>query len=350
MISKWHQWLIDSGANLRTDRVLDFGDPETEVRVTTAENILCDLSHMGLIEASGEEATQFLQGQFSNDINQVHESRSQLSSYCNPKGRMIAIFRIFKRGQSYFLRLPIELLESTLRRLRMFVLRAKVELNDASHALIRIGYCGPAAENELKALAGQIPEDVNDCVRAANSTIIRVPGPRPRYEIYGEFDAVKLLWQRMKSSATPVGASQWALLDILSGMPTVLAPTREAFVPQMANLDLVGGISYSKGCYPGQEVVARMHYLGTLKRRMYRIHLNAPTPPQAGDSVFSSESSNEQPVGTIVDAQRDGSGGSTGLAIMQISEAEKGKLRLNAPEGPSITLDNLPYTLNASSL
>jgi folate-binding protein YgfZ len=350
MISKWHQWLIDSGANLRTDRVLDFGDPETEVRITTAENILCDLSHMGLIEASGEEATQFLQGQFSNDINQVRESRSQLSSYCNPKGRMIAIFRIFKRDQSYFLRLPIELLESTLRRLRMFVLRAKVELNDASHALIRIGYCGPAAENELKSLAGQIPEGVNDSVRAANTTIIRVPGPRPRYEIYGELDDVKSLWQRLKSSATPVGASQWALLDILSGIPTVLAQTREAFVPQMANLDLVDGVSYSKGCYPGQEVVARMHYLGTLKRRMYRIHLNTPTPPQPGDSVFRSESRNEQLVGTIVDAQRDGRGGSTGLAVMRINETEKGNLRLNTPEGPSITLDNLPYTLNASSL
>lgn len=347
MISDWQAFLALSGAHVSNNKITQFGEPERERQAVAGSHTLCDLSHIGLIRLTGEEAAQFMQSQFTNDIMQVSETHSQLNAYCNPKGRMLADFRTFKRGNDYFLSLPVEILEATLQRLRMYVLRTKVQLTDGSDDLIRIGYHGPNAKEHLQARVDQIPQQIDDCASSAELTIIRVPGPAPRYEIYGSLDAVKPLWEQLAVDATLTGASSWALLDILAGIPTVLAQTREAFIPQMANLDLIGALNFKKGCYPGQEIVARMHYLGNLKRRMYRVHIDGPTPPP-GEDIFIKQADNTQPAGKIVDAQPHPDGGSDGLAVLQISKAEGKDIQLLTKGGARTTIGKLPYALDTS--
>ncbi len=343
MSSEWQEFLLKRGAELKDDTVQAFSDPNPEKRMTIQDNILCDLSHMGLIEAKSEEAEQFLQSQFSNDARQVSESRGQLSAYCNPKGRMFAAFLIFKRNQSYLLRLPREILRPTLARLQMFILRTKVKLEDFSNTLMRIGYSGANAGRDLIEILGQVPEEHYDCVQSSGVTLIRIPGPYDRYEAYGELEEIKRLWTQLSDRSTPSGAGSWALLDILAGIPTILSQTREAFVPQMVNMDLLGGINFTKGCYPGQEIVARMHYLGTLKRRMYRIHIDSETSPAPGSDLFMFEGDTNEPIGKVVAAQTHPDGGSEALAVIHIDHATNGKLWLGNTAGPGITLQPLPY-------
>ena len=348
MTPDWKSFLTEMGANVAVDRITDFGDPSRESRATTREAIICDLSHLGLIQASGEDTAQFLQSQFTNDVMEVSESRSLLNAYCNPKGRMLASFRIFTRQGDYFLTMPRELVEETMQRLRMFILRSKVELSDASVALVRIGYCATDAYERLQSCIDRVPQSINDCVTTPDLSVIRIHGPRPRFEIHGKLEEVTQIWQKLTQDAIPVGASQWALLDILAGIPTVLPQTREAYIPQMANMDIIGGLSFKKGCYPGQEIVARMHYLGKLKRRMYRIHLSEDGSAKAGDEVYIRGADDIQAVGKIVDAQSHPDGGSEALAVLQIDKVRQSDLSLSTADGAHITLRSLPYALNSA--
>lgn len=346
MKPQWQEFLVHAGAEFDGGRVASFGNPERELQVATTGRVLCDLSHQGLIGVYGDEAADFLQGQLSNDIREVDENHSQLSAYCDPKGRMLTNFRVFKRGETYFLRLPRELLETVLKRLHMYVLRAKVTLEDASDALVRIGYAGPEAEREIATATGAAPEAANDCLQAGGLTVIRVSGPHPRFEIHGELEALKKIWSVLNAQAAPVGASPWALLEILAGIPTILPQTSGLFVPQMVNMQLIGGVSFKKGCYPGQEIVARMHYLGNLKRRMYRGHLETDTPPEPGEELFSGGKG--QASGRIVDAQPHPDGGVEALAVLRIADAEQNELHLGGPDGPRYKLKNLPYKFDIS--
>lgn len=349
MIEAWKAFLVEAGANIENNMTTHFGHPEQELQEVASGHILCDLSHMGLIKASGEDVADFLQSQFSNDTAQVSENHSQLSAYCNPKGRMLANFRLFKHGHDYYLRLPGEMIEPTLQRLRMYVLRSRVELSDASDTLVRIGYYGPNAGEILQAQIGRIPPQVDACVFTEDREVIRIPGPNARFEIYGTSETIQPLWKQLSASgAMPIGAAHWSLLDILCGIPTVLPQTREAFIPQMANMDLIDGLSFRKGCYPGQEIVARMRYLGTLKKRMYRLHLDTETSPQPGEEIFIKDTERRQPIGKIVDAHHHPGGGSEALAVIQITEAHNAALQLGSQQEVKITLGKLPYALDTA--
>ncbi|MCK5263360.1 MAG: folate-binding protein, partial [Gammaproteobacteria bacterium] len=201
---EWQKFLKNAGAEIQEGKVESFGNPARERQIIHSGNTLCDLSHYGLIAAYGEDSVDFLQGQFTNDVTEVNETHSQFSAYCTPKGRMLANFRIFKRGETLYLMLPYPLLEPVLNRLRMFVMRSKVTLEDASDALMQFGFSGPEAETQLKAITGSIPCDVNDCIQYDNYSIIRTHGTEPRFEIYGDLDAMRQLWQSLDVDATPV--------------------------------------------------------------------------------------------------------------------------------------------------
>ncbi len=300
---------------------------------------ITDLSHLGLIRAAGTDLRGFLQGQLTNDINQVSPELAQLSSYLSPKGRMLGSFWIFQRGDELYLQLPAERLEAILKRLRMFVLRAQVALEDASGELARFGIAGDCAA----AMLPFTPSAEKATITRDDITIVRLPADRPRFELIGPPTALAGLWSRLSDQATQTGPDFWRLLDIRAGIPTVFEDTVEAFVPQMANLQLIGGVSFTKGCYTGQEVVARMQYLGKLKRRMYRARTDSVARPAPGTEVFSPSSEAGQGVGRIVDAAPSPDGGFEALTVLQIGSADGGDLHLHDTGGPSLELLGLPY-------
>jgi hypothetical protein len=344
----WKFFIQNQGAVLEGNRVQHFGHPEEERRAAAGGHILVDLSDFSLIRARGDDTQNFLNGQLSNDIRQLDATHSQLASWCSPKGRMLVIFRLFRRGSDTLLQLPATLLENTLKRLCMFVMRAKVTLESVDAELVSIGLSGLDAKEILTDAAGFAPSGDNGCETREDITIIRLPGPYPRYEIIAPTAAAEKLWESLKSKATPVGPVVWAWLDIMAGIPGVHPGTSEEFVPQMANLEAVGGVNFKKGCYPGQEIVARMQYLGKLKQRMYRAHFDGEAVPRPGDAIFAPDFPG-QSAGTVVEAQPSPDGGYDLLAVIQISSAAAGELHFGSDTGPRLTLHSLPYSLPAAS-
>jgi tRNA-modifying protein YgfZ len=344
MKAEWQSFLEKAGAEIENRTVVSFGNIPREQRMIQTGLVMCDLSHQGLISVSGDDASDFLQGQLTNDIRDVSPQHSQLSAYCTPKGRMLSNFRIFKRSDIFYIRLPRTQLEETIKRLRMFVLMSKVSFEDSSDSLVHIGVSGPDVIEQLSSHINELPEQTDDVTQCDGYTVIRLAGRHPRFEIYGEMESIQNLWKKLDVHVAPIGAGPWNLLDILAGIPTIYPETSEAFVPQMVNMQIINGVSFQKGCYTGQEIVARMQYLGKLKRQMYRIYIKTNDEVKTGDTLYSSESTSGQGTGTIVDAQADAvDGGYEALAVINISDTEKGKLQLHDENGPEIELRELPY-------
>jgi folate-binding protein YgfZ len=228
----------------------------------------------------------------------------------------------------------------TLERLKKYALMSKVQLIDDSDSLVGIGLSGPHCEKELAQVVDSVPAAINDVAQSRDMTVIRTPGIQPRFELYGPLDIMEKTWSRLDVQAAPVGSDSWTLLDVLGGVPTVLPQTVDEFVPQTVNLDLLDGINFKKGCYTGQEIVARVHYRGTVKRRMYLAHCEAPEPPLPGDAVRIPDG--EQAIGHVVTAAPDPEGGYLLLASITAESAGE-DLRLRQPAGPSLRLRDLPY-------
>lgn len=341
MKDNWKAYLEDDAGAIFDNGIVDnFGNPERESRVSTVGNTIMDLSQFGLIGIHGDDACDFMQNLFCNDVRDVTEEKSQLNAFCSAKGRIIANFLLFMRGDSYYLQLPDQQMEMMLKKLQMYKLRSKVEVIDASNSFVRIGCSGPTIEQELSPIFPHLPQEVGDVVQLNKLTLIRVAGIHPRFELIGGFDEVKSAWQRLDVQAAQVGSYQWQLHDILSGLPNIYPQTSEAFVPQTANLHLINSLSFSKGCYPGQEVVARSQYLGKLKRSMYRLHLDASEGAQAGDEIVNGSG---EVAGKVVDCQPSADQGFELLAVLRIADAKKNKLRLAVGNEKSLTLCKLPY-------
>ncbi len=348
MTNDWKSFLESQGAVFANNQVRDFGHASEERRAAAQGTILADLSDTALIRARGADVQTFLNGQFSNDLKQLDAVHSQLAAWCSPKGRMLAIFRILRRGDDYLLQLPAALQADMLKRLRMYVLRAKATLDSMDEELRAIGLSGPIAEKILTTHTGFLPEGENGCATQGDLTILRLPGIHPRFEIIAPVPAAKKLWEILKAEATMTGPGVWAWLDIMAGIPTVLPTTSEAFVPQMANLELIGGVNFKKGCYPGQEIVARMQYLGKLKQRMYRAQVTCDTAPQPGDAIYAPNFPG-QSAGTVVDAQPSPEVGYDLLAVIQISSVTAGELHLGSETGPRLSLHPLPYAVSTAA-
>ncbi len=342
MNNDWKAFLTDAGAEFDGPFVAHYGNPGREQKVALTGSVFADLSHYGVLACTGSEAASFLQAQFSNDLNDVDTSHSQLSAYCTPKGRTLAVFRIFQINDTCYLHLPADILDNVLKRLRMYVIRADVTFEDVSDSIYRIGVSGAHTADELTGLI-TVPGEENGVVTKDDITILRIPGIEPRFEIFTpSIDKARSLWDTLNVQGAPVGESAWRLLEILAGQPTVYAGTYELFVPQMLNLQLINGVNFKKGCYPGQEIVARMHYLGTLKRRMYLGRINTDTAIVPGDELFTG-SNGTQSVGRVVDAQPHPDGGQSVLAVFQIKSLEAGDLHYTGNDGPVFTLSELPY-------
>ncbi len=351
MKNEWKVFLAAAGAEFESEnehQVTSYGNPDSERENTLAGNILCDLTHLGLIQIQGDDAETFLQGQATNDIAKINASTSQPGSFCNPKGRIMASYRMFRRADSYFLLMPEEMIEAMIKRLQMFVMMSKVTIADASSDLIRFGVSGEQSAAEIKSALGDVPAEIDQVVEVSGVSVICVGGEQPRFIILADLENAKQLWDKLTAQCTPAGAASWRLLDIKAAYPTIYLETKEAFVPQMVNLELIEGVSFKKGCYTGQEIVARMHYLGKLKRRMYPIHFAADEAIKPGMVLYSAENKTDQPIGTVVDSAPSTEGGVDALAVLTIKFAEKGsKVYLGSLSGFEAEVGSPPYELTA---
>ena len=344
MNSEWEQFLLSKNAKIENGTVKGFGRSLDDECAAFTDLIIADLNHYAIIEASGDDVVEFLQGQFSNDIKLVTENLGQLSAYCNPKGRILANFRVFKRQNSYFLRLRADIVEATLKRLRMFVMRSKVEIVDRSNEFTRMGIAGENATNKLSALFQSLPKNADESITENEITIIKLTGTLSRYEAHGTIANLITLWDQLQSQGVPIGENSWNLLTVRAGIPEIVAETVEEFVPQMVNLQAINGLSFTKGCYPGQEVVARMHYLGKLKRQLYLCSADSDKLPIAGTPIMTADE-NEQKAGKIVSASWSNEKKIEFLAVLQIEKAENNDLHIESNSGPILELLDLPYSL-----
>lgn len=343
----WSSFLAARGAHVEPDDRVRF-DAIGSTCAGTDLDTLFDLSHLGLIAASGADAETFLQGQLTNDVRAVSATHTQLSGHCNPKGRMLASFRVLRIGDAICLQLPRERLPDTLKRLRMYILRARAALEDASDRWVRIGVAGHAVPQRLADLGLRLPERNNALAETEGASVLRLPGPLPRFELIGSAERLGVIWDGLSPVCHPGDEDRWALLDIRAGLPTVYRATADAFVPQMVNMQLIDGVSFDKGCYTGQEVVARMQYLGRLKRRMYLGEVASPATPRPGDELQAPGSRSGRGAGLVVDSRPVGGDRYELLAVVEIEAAEQGEVRLG-DRGPILTLKAPPYGFPADS-
>ena len=299
--------------------------------------MLCNLPDAGLIRFSGDDARTFLHNQLTCDVAALEVGRSTYGAYCTPKGRVLASFLLWRTENAYFMQLPGALREPIQKQLTKFILRSKVQASDATGEWVLLGASDGDADALARRATGKTPSAVHEAALAPGVAAIRLPGDR--CEVVVRWDKAAAV---VESGWQNAGPEYWEWLDIRAGIPVITQATQEEFVPQMVNLDLIGGVSFEKGCYPGQEIVARMHYRGTLKQRMYRAAIAAGDAPQPGDKLYGPDFG-EQACGTIVNAAPIPDGGYEALASIQIAAADKGDVRLRSLQGSALKLLPLPY-------
>jgi tRNA-modifying protein YgfZ len=306
--------------------------------------VVCSLDDLAVLTIGGADATTFLHGQLSSDVKGLAANACQFTSYNSPKGRMLANFVLWREGDgdgvAFHALLPADIAESVRRRLAMFVLRSKVTLVDVTADWARFGIGGPAAADALHAALGGVPETFA-LTRTAAATTLGLPGPR--YVVMARRADAAPVYALLERHAKPVGFSAWRWLTIRAGVPVITAATQDLFVAQTVNWDVLGGVNFHKGCYPGQEIIARTQYLGRLKERLFGFHV-ATADVAAGARLYSPVF-DDQPCGTVVNATAAPEGGSDVLAVLQLEAATSGKVHLSAPDGPPMGPVPLPYSL-----
>ncbi|WP_114970749.1 YgfZ/GcvT domain-containing protein [Rhodoferax ferrireducens] len=302
-------------------------------------NGVAPLLYLGVIRVEGEDAAKFLHGQLTQDFSLLGQSEARLAAFCSSKGRMQASFYGFKRSPTEILLVcNRDILAATLKRLSMFVLRAKAKLTDASSDYAIYGLAGSAIESiAASAQSAWAKVDIGNA-----SVVCLYPAEGVR----------RALWLAPVAEAAPAGEAlseqDWAWSEVRSGVAMITTPIMEAFVPQMLNYESVGGVNFKKGCYPGQEVVARSQFRGTLKRRAYLVHSDVAM--KAGDEVFLA-SDTTQPCGTVAQAAAvpldSISAGFDAIVVLQVSAFEAGGLHLGSSSGPALVVAPPPYPLLA---
>jgi folate-binding protein YgfZ len=300
---------------------------------TTQLHGIAPLPHLGIIRAVGTDAASFLHNQLTNDVLLMKEGQSRLAAFCNAKGRMQASFVVYKRSaEEVLLICRKDLIAQTVKRLSMFVLRAKAKLSDASDEFQLLGLAGDAV---LATLNGALTDAWQR----------HAVGTADVLTLYPALSQPRAFWIAPKDEAAPTGpalsADLWQVGEVMSGIAWVELATFEAFVPQMLNYESVDGVNFNKGCYPGQEVVARSQFRGTLKRRAFIAQ--STVAMAAGQEVFSSSDAT-QPCGLVAQAASDGDN-HVAVLELQLSVTDNSSLHLDAADGPVLNLLPLPYTL-----
>ncbi len=344
-MTTWIDYLTSQGARhsaTEPAHVPDFGSTLTVSDL--AAGFVAIVGGQGLIAVTGDDAASFLHNQLTNDVQHLGLDQARLAGYCTPKGRLQASFLMWRDAQSVYLQLPRELQPALQKRLSMFVLRAKAKLSDATPEAV-VGFGGARATAVLESMFGTLPAAPYGKIDHALGTLVRLADAfgAPRYQWLTSARQAQDAWPALSAALVKGGDDAWRLAAIHAGVPEITLKTQEQFVPQMVNFELLGGVNFKKGCYPGQEIVARSQYLGKLKRRTALAAIGAPA--QAGDEVFSS-SDPEQPCGMVVNAAPNGAGGVDALVEMKLAAIEQGEVHLGSAGGSALRFQPMPYPLD----
>ena len=349
----WMSFLEQQGArdiDATTSSIGSFGSNSAGVPPMT--DFLVPLTGFGLIDASGDDAASFLHNQLTNDVSHLGINEARLAGYCTPKGRLMATFLMWQTEGKILLQLPRELQPAIQKRLQMFIMRAKATLTDAGEQKVQLGLAGPAATAALKTWFPELPATPYAKVDGNTGTLIRLADTADidnaaaagvaRYLWVLDAEAARAAWPTLATVLQPVGAAVWQLAEVRAAIPVVTAATQDRFVPQMINFEAVGGVNFQKGCFPGQEIVARSQYLGKLKRRMMPATVES-MDASAGMEVFSSEDP-DQACGTLVSAAPNGITSSACLVEIKLA-ALAASVHLGSIDGPLLQFHALPYVL-----
>ncbi|MBP8184336.1 MAG: folate-binding protein YgfZ [Pseudomonas sp.] len=308
--------------------------------VVTDAAFFCVLSHEGLLAVRGPDASKLLQGQLTCNLNYLDEHSASLGARCTPKGRMLSSFRILQQGDGYLLAMASELLAEQLAELQKYAVFSKSKLTDESALWVRFGLQGGDAV--LASLGLQLAAASDSVARHGELIAVRLSDGRS--ELWAPAAAAEHIQAQLSAQLPQAALNSWLLAQVRAGIGQVFGATREAFIPQMINLQALGGVSFKKGCYTGQEIVARMQYLGKLKRRLYRLSLASEEIPAVASAIFSPIHASS--VGEVVLAARSASGVEL-LAVLQEDALNDGRIHLASLEGSALQRLELPYTLDS---
>jgi folate-binding protein YgfZ len=349
-MSNWTDHLATHGARFHLDeatQVEDFGQP-LDIDALAA-GFVATVTDQGLIAVAGEEAAKFLHAQLTNDVEHLQQNEARFAGFCTPKGRLQASFLMWRDLDTVYLQLPRAIQAPLQKRLSMFVLRSKAKLRDATDeapfaAVLGLG--GARAQAALGRFVNTLPGAPMGKNSGEFGTVLRLNDAfgAPRYLWIASSEAAAAALPVLKEELALGGNQAWRLAAIHAGEPQVSAATQEQFVPQMVNLELLGGVNFKKGCYPGQEIVARTKYLGKIKRRTALAGIENAAA-RAGDEVFS-VADPDQPCGTVVNAVANGRGGADALVEIKLAALDE-EVRLGSASGALLRFLPMPYSLDA---
>lgn len=351
---QWLDFLTAQNAKFdETGKVVTFGQAELERFLIKNGPVLTSLTHQSLLKVTGSEAEAFLQGQLTSDLKEVTQTQAQLSAYCDPQGQVLALFLVFKYQGDFYLNFDGSIKEPILKRLRMFVMRADVQFTDVSDTLIQVGFAGEFGDLDIQRRLSTKVKDVYetgyiDIDGMRDVCVIKVPGPYHRYALFGPADEMMEAWKNLRNNADLTNSYDWNLLNIAAGVPEVNSGTTAQFVAQFLNLDKLDAINFKKGCFPGQEIIARMHYRGRVTRRMFRIRFEESLELSAGETLTLKDNNGRSHKLIVISAQADIFKGTLCLAVGTLKSLEAVEGDLMSESGGSATLEPLPYSVTDS--
>ena len=334
MLIEWQTFLVSQGARIESGIVLDFDNTDRESAAELAGDIIADLSFMSVITISGKDAATFLNGQFTTDVTQLTNGGVQHSAWCNPKGQIIANFIIARLNGYYYILLPRELQEYFLQRLRKYVLHAAVTITNGNDTLQCFG---------VKAADTTVPSRLFTDRVISETGLVCVPVPlsRNRWILIGTLPDLKTRWLQLTQQSAVAGSHYWQLLDILDGLPWITTATTETCLPQLLNLDQLQGLDYKKGCFPGQEIIARLHYRGQYTHRLFIAHLDTTAAIKTGANVYTSNKTHS--IGTIINSAKHPRQGQYVLVTLEIDYGSPEQLRLEDNTARFVQISTPPY-------
>lgn len=356
MNTEWDDFLVSQGAVFSSEtnhKVITFGAPDIEHHVVRHGALMASLANTGLIRISGEDAKAFLQSQLTQDVNLVTETQAQLAAYCDPQGQVLGLGLLCLYQGAYYWQVPRDTLLLLLKRLKMFVMRSQVVLEDFTDLLPRFGYAGIHIEQDIVVMLNetmpQEPYAQHQFTDAALEDVImiRLPTAHPCAWFMGPGPALGHLWDILETNGTKVGNDDWDLMDTAFGLPSINEAISGKFKAHELNLDRIGAISFKKGCYPGQEVIARMQYRGKPTKRLTRFHVSQAQGWQPGDTVEIFYGTDRSQSIEIVRCGLDLNEGSLVLAIASIKGLEDAQGFFMLADGSEVVMEPMGYRVAA---